>query len=62
MTKVFTVSFSDNETTPEHIEARAAELGITRVDSPLEAARDECQEHHGLSDALGRTQTWHGAG
>ncbi|GAB1424489.1 hypothetical protein MASR2M16_17230 [Thauera terpenica] len=29
MTKVFTVSFSDNETTPEHIEARAAELGIT---------------------------------
>jgi hypothetical protein len=29
MPKVFTVSFSDNETTPEHIEARAAELGIT---------------------------------
>ncbi len=29
MAKVFTVSFSDNETTPEHIEARAAELGIT---------------------------------
>ena len=29
MTKVFTVSFSDSETTLEHIEARAAELGIT---------------------------------
>lgn len=29
MTKSFSVSFSDNETMPEHIESRAAELGIT---------------------------------
>ena len=29
MPTVFTVTFSDNETTPEHIESRAAELGIT---------------------------------
>ena len=29
MPKVFTVSFSDNETMPDHIEAMAAELGIT---------------------------------
>ena len=29
MTKMFTVSFSDNETTPNHIESMAAELGIT---------------------------------
>ena len=29
MPKVFTVSFSDNETMPERIEAMAADLGIT---------------------------------
>lgn len=29
MPKVFTVSFSDNETAPDHIESMAAELGIT---------------------------------
>lgn len=29
MAKVFTVSFSDNETMAEHIEAMAADLGIT---------------------------------
>ena len=29
MTKMFTVSLSDNKTTPDHIESMAAELGIT---------------------------------